>query len=224
MDLLSAVFLGCFVFGFVAALASFLLGGVHGLQLGGHHLDLGASHPHVGHLGGHGGVSVGHAADAGHVGGHGETDSMLPINPTTVLTFLTWFGGAGFIFRNFYGAVAAVSLVGAGIVGIIGAGLVFVFLLKVIMPHQAEMRQEDYDPVGSVGRVTVAIRDGGVGEVVYTRGGTRRSAGARSTDGHALQRGTEVVIANYDRGVAYVEPWTKFVSSERRRAAAEGND
>jgi hypothetical protein len=224
MDLLSAVFLGCFVFGFVAALASFVLGGAHGLHLGGHHLAVGGGHPHVGHLGGHGGVSAGHAAHAAHVGEHGEADGLMPVNPTTVLTFLTWFGGAGFVLRNFYGAVAAVSLVGAGVVGIIGASLVFVFLLKVLLPHQAEMRQEDYDPVGSVGRVTVAIRDGGVGEVVYTRGGTRRSAGARSKDGHALQRGTEVVIANYDRGVAYVEPWTEFVSSERRRAAAEGND
>jgi hypothetical protein len=185
---------------------------------------VGGGRPHVGHLGGHGGVSAGHAAHAAHVGEHGEADGLMPVNPTTVLTFLTWFGGAGYVLRNFYGAVAAVSLVGAGVVGIIGASLVFVFLLKVLLPHQAEMREEDYDPVGSVGRVTVAIRDGGVGEVVYTRGGTRRSAGARSKDGHALQRGTEVVIANYDRGVAYVEPWTEFVSSERRRAAAEGND
>jgi len=224
MDLLSAVFLGCFVFGFVAALASFVLGGAHGLHLGGHHLDFGGSPLPVGDLGGHGGVSVGHAAHAVHVGGHGEGDGLFPVNPTTVLTFLTWFGGAGFILRNFYGAVAAVSLIGAGVVGTIGASLVFIFLLKVLLPHQTEMRREDYDPVGSVGRVTVAIRDGGVGEVVYTRGGTRRSAGARSRDGLALQRGTEVVIANYDRGVAYVEPWTEFVSSERRRAAAEGND
>src|SRR5690348_6109731 len=107
MDLLSALFLGCFVFGFVAALASFVLGGVHGLHLGGHSLHVGAGHPHVGHLGGHGGVSVWHAADGAHLGGNGEGESMLPINPTTVLTFLTWFGGAGFILRNFYGAVAA---------------------------------------------------------------------------------------------------------------------
>ena len=40
MDLLSAIFLGCFVFGFVAVLGSFLLGGVHGMHFGGVHLDL----------------------------------------------------------------------------------------------------------------------------------------------------------------------------------------
>src|SRR3954451_18252126 len=131
MDLLSAVFLGCFVFGFVAALASFVLGGAHGLHLGGHHLAVGGGHPHRGHLGGHGGPPLVHAAHAAHVGEPGEADGLMPVNPTTVLTFLTWFGGAGFILRNFYGAVAAVSLLGAGVVGIIGASLVFVFLLKV---------------------------------------------------------------------------------------------
>ena len=35
---------------------------------------------------------------------------MFPVNPTTVLTFLTWFGGAGFILRNYYGVVALTSL------------------------------------------------------------------------------------------------------------------
>jgi hypothetical protein len=33
-----------------------------------------------------------------------------------------------------------------------------------------------------------------------------------------------VVIAKYDRGLAYVQPWTEFVSPERRQAAAEGSD
>jgi hypothetical protein len=222
MDLLSAVFLGCFVFGFVAALASFLLGGVHGAHFGGHHLDLGGGHGHLDvahtpHLGSNGG---GHAGGGGHEG----AESMSPLNPTTLLTFVTWFGGVGFILRNYYGIVAVTSLVVAALVGLVGAGAVFLFLLKVLLPNQTVMRRADYDPVGSVGRVTVAIRDNGVGEVVYTRGGTRRSAGARSLDGRALERGTEVVIAKYDRGLAYVQPWTEFVSPERRQAAAEGSD
>lgn len=224
MDLLSAVFLGCFMFGFVAALASFVLGGAHELHLPGAHLG-------GGHFGGHVHADFGHAAhvDVGHgahagAGAHDGPDSLGAINPTTVLTFLTWFGGAGFILHNFYDVRAVLSLALAGGVGLIGAGIVFLFLLKVILPHQALMREGDYDPVGSVGRLTVAIREDGVGEVVYARGGTRRSAGARSLDGRALERGTEVVIAKYDRGLAYVQPWTEYVSREHRPLAVEGND
>jgi hypothetical protein len=214
MDLLSAVFLGCFVFGFVAVLGSLLLGGMHHLPFGdlhlhlpGHHLDLSP-------------------ADGGHVAHHGHAgadDSVFPVNPTTVLTFLTWFGGAGFIMRNYYGLVAVTSLALAAVVGLVGAAVVFFFLLKYMLPGQTVMHQADYDPVGSVGRVSVPIRAGGVGEVVYRRGGTRRSAGARSLDGGALDKGAEVVIARYERGLAYVQPWDEFVSRESRPIAAEGN-
>ncbi len=227
MDLLSAVFLGCFVFGFVAVLGSLLLGGAHGIHLGAHHLGMDVGHGHLGALHGHGAAAGGHGGHMAPSGGdaaHDNAEGMFPLNPTTVLTFLTWFGGAGFILRNYYGVMAVASLIVAGLVGLVGAGAVFVFLLKVLLPNQTVMREADYDPVGSVGRVTVAIRDGGVGEVVYSRGGTRRGAGARSLDGRALEQGTEVVIAKYDRGLAYVQPWTEFVSPERRRTAAEGSD
>ena len=228
MDPLSAVFLGCFVFGFAAALASFALGAGHGFHLGGHGLNLGTHAPHPGSHGAH--LPAGHAA-AGHAAGaHGPhagataRPGLFPVNPTTVLTFLTWFGGAGFVLRQYYGMVAALSLVLAGMVGLAGAALVFVFLLKVLLPNQTEMLALDYDPVGSVGRVSAPIRAEGVGEVVYTRGGTRRSLGARSLDGRALERGVEVVIAKYERGLAYVQPWEELVSGERRMAPVEGND
>ncbi|HEY7066311.1 MAG TPA: hypothetical protein VII06_32865 [Chloroflexota bacterium] len=222
MDLLSAVFLGCFVFGFFAVLASFLLGGLHTLHLGhvgGVHINLPGEHfdVHIGH-------AVAHGAHVAHHHGNGGSDeSVFPINPTTVLAFLTWFGGAGFIMRNYYGVVALVSLGLAALFGLVGAAVVFWFLLKVILPGQTVMLQADYDPVGSVGHLTMPIRAGGVGEVVYTRGGTRRSAGARSLDGMALDKGVEVVIARFERGLAYVQPWEEFVARESRPSAAEGN-
>ncbi|HLH22714.1 MAG TPA: hypothetical protein VK066_09335 [Chloroflexota bacterium] len=217
MDLLSAMFLGCFVFGFVAVLASFLLGGLHGFHVGGVHLDLPGQH-----VAAHGAHAAVHGGDVGHHGG-GSDEGLFPINPTTVLTFLTWFGGAGFILRNYYGLVALLSLALAALIGLAGGAIVFWFLLKVMLPGQTVMLQADYDPVGSVGRLTMPIRPGGVGEVVYRRGGTRRSAGARSLDGRALDKGAEVVIARYERGLAYVQPWDEFVSREGRPSAAEGN-
>ncbi len=59
MDLLSAVFLGCFVFGFVAVLGSLLLGGAHGIHLGAHHLGMDVGHGHLGALHGHGAAAGG---------------------------------------------------------------------------------------------------------------------------------------------------------------------
>ena len=36
---------------------------------------------------------------------------------------------------------------------------------------------------------------------------TRRVAGARSEDGGAIAKGTEVMVTRYDKGIAYVRPW-----------------
>ena len=248
MDLQSAVFLGCFVFGFASVLISFLSGALHGglgHHLGGEHLHL-PGHLHGGHApaGGHaphGGLGTAH----GHLGGaHGHPglhhagahhaaapaatqapeaagaawQSWLPLNPMGLLTFVTWFGGAGFILHHYVGAAAWLSLTAAGLLGLGGAILVTQFLLRVVLPYQTEMAEGENDPVGSVGRISSPIRAGGVGEVVYVRGGTRRALGARTVDGRALERGTEVVIASMDRGIALVESWQEFLSHDRQDA------
>jgi hypothetical protein len=221
IDGLSALFLGCFVFGFVAALISFVLGSFDGVDIGGLHIGFGGAEHGSMH---HGGFDGGHAdGAAGHHGDvHGDGAPSV-LNPTTALTFLTWFGGAGFVLRNYYGLVAWLSLALAALVGLVGAAIVCLFLLKVLWPRQAIMRKADYDPVGSLGRVSSPIRADGVGEVTYMRAGTRRSAGARSLDGQALERGTEVVIARYEKGLAYVQRWEDVLGRDRRATAAEGN-
>ena len=55
----------------------------------------------------------------------------------------------------------------------------------------------------------VPIRAGdGTGEIVFTHAGTRRVAGARSENGRAITKGTEVVVTRYEKGIAYVVTWS----------------
>src|SRR4029453_4520939 len=54
--------------------------------------------------------------------------------------------------------------------------------------------------VGVLGRLTQPIRAGGIGELVYTQGGTRRSCGARSADGAAIAKGPEAVVTEKGGG------------------------
>jgi hypothetical protein len=56
------------------------------------------------------------------------------------------------------------------------------------------------------------IREGGTGEIIFPIGGVRRCAGARSDDGTPIERGAEVVIARYEKGIAYVKRWEEFTS------------
>ena len=42
----------------------------------------------------------------------------------------------------------------------------------------------------------------------------RRSAGARSDDGSLLEKGAEVVISRYEKGMAYVRKWDEFTGEK----------
>ena len=57
---------------------------------------------------------------------------------------------------------------------------------------------------GVLGRVSIPIRENGTGELIYSQQGTRRSCGARSESGAAIDRGAEVVVMRYEEGIAYV--------------------
>ena len=182
-------FLGCFAFGLIFTVASFLLG-----ALGSGHFHV----PHL-HLGGHPG-----AGDADHQAG------VSVFNVSTISAFLTWFGGAGYLLSRYSGLTAVGIVAVAGVAGAAGGGIIFVTLSRYVLPRLTEMRPEDYQLPGTVARVSSPIRAGGTGEIVYTLAGTRRSDGARAVGGEGLERGVEVVIVRVERGIAYVERWDSY--------------
>jgi len=203
----SNFFLGCFSFGLIFTVASFLLGALgsgHHLHLPG--LDLGGGGHGAGNLG-HGGV--GHEG-AGHHGAY-----ISPFNLSTISAFLAWFGGAGYLLTRYSNFTTAAILAVAGGAGVVGGGVIFVTLAKFIFPQLTEMRSEDYVVQGTVARISSSIAPGGTGEIVYSLGGTQHVDGARSTSGEALDRGTEVVIMKVERGIAYVERWDKFADQHQ---------
>ncbi len=64
--------------------------------------------------------------------------------------------------------------------------------------------------VGVLGRLSMPIREGGTGELIYSQMGTRRVCGARSDDGSGMAKGTEVVVTRYEKGIAYVRLWSEM--------------
>jgi hypothetical protein len=66
-----------------------------------------------------------------------------------------------------------------------------------------------------VGKVNTTIRENGIGEIIYTSpGGMRKSIPARSVDGRRIERDQEVVVVNYERGVAEVDTWDHFINQD----------
>jgi hypothetical protein len=199
-------YLVCFLVGLALSAIS-LLGGMG--HFGGHvHI------PHAGHVG-----HVPHVPHATHVP-HGANGAVLSggadvpwWNAFSLMIFLCWFGAAGYLLTRYGSFVALVVLVLSAICGLAGGALVFLFLTKVLLPHERELTAHETDVVGSVGYVSSAIRTGGTGEIVYEQLGARRSAPARAEDGEAIQKQEEVYVIRYEKGIAYVRRWEEAESS-----------
>jgi hypothetical protein len=184
------VYLICFIVGFGLSLISAFGGFVH------------MPHGHHGH------VHIGHAH------GHGTGADISPFNFSTITAFLAWFGGVGYLLTKFSGIWLWLAFVLAIAGGFIGASLVFLFLVKVLLVHDQPLNAADYDMVGVLGHLTSSIRQGGTGEMSFSQAGVRRSSAARTEDGTALERGVDVIVTRYDKGIAYVRRWDDFNDSK----------
>lgn len=201
------LFLVCFIVGFVLALLS-VMSGLFEMHLPGnlgHMFHVHVPHSHITHV---------HVPHAGHVHVHGphapQTGEISPINFPTIMAFLAWFGGVGYLLTGVYGMFYLTALFFASVAGLIGASIVFWFFVKVMVASEKPMDPTEFRIVGAVGMLSLGIREGGTGEFVYVQGGSRKTSAARSEDGGAIPKGTEVAVTSFERGIAYVRRWDEL--------------
>jgi membrane protein implicated in regulation of membrane protease activity len=125
----------------------------------------------------------------------------------TIAAFLAWFGGTGYLLERYYAVWFVLALGIATLSGIGAAAVVFWFLARVLMSREEALDSADYDMAGVLGRLSIPIRPGGTGELIYSQEGTRHVTGARSEDGLGIAKGAEVMVTRYEKGIAYVRPW-----------------
>jgi hypothetical protein len=130
------------------------------------------------------------------------------INAAAITAFLTWFGGGGLLLQRLTpwslpiieGSALAIGLAGGAVIN-----------SAINALAKRESVAESLSMIGVIGRIVIPIREGeGTGEMVFTHAGTRRVAGARSDSGRAVEKGTEVVVTRYEKGIAYVATWDEL--------------
>lgn len=237
-DPLSLLFLASFLFGLLFLIVTTLLGslgqghgvghsihGVHGVH-GVHSMT------HQVHLGGHIGGSThqmiqAHKTTVTRATSHhnassakGGSSLFSYINPTTVILFLLGFGFFGYVFHNLADWAFPLVLLGACVGGLVVTILLLSLLARFFGNAEGETVQDVSDRVGLIGKVSMTIQENGLGEILYTSpGGLRKSITARSTDGRRLERDQEVVVTNYQHGVAEVDTWEHFMEQEQVASA-----
>lgn len=205
----SDLYLLCFLVGFSLSVLSFVAGVGHVHLPFKWHLPFQAGH-HVGgfHSGHHvGGLHHGHGAL--HAKG-GSPAEISWFNASTTMAFLAWFGGTGYLLTRHSHLVALLSLSISVLMGMFAAWVVFKFMVKLMLTTDAPLSNDDHRIEGALGTLSMPIRENGTGEIIFSLGGVRRCAGARTDDGSPMGKGTEVVIERYDKGIAYVKKWEEF--------------
>ncbi len=153
-----------------------------------------------------------------HVRAHARVHhngSLSAINGFTLPAFLCWFGGAGYLLGSYRPLSMPLVIILAAISGLLGAGILYGFLFKLLLPRERILSPEDTRMDGVVGRVADEIRPGGTGEILFSQTGALRGSAARSETGEAIPRDTEVVVLRYARGIAYVTPLDDLNSWQR---------
>jgi membrane protein implicated in regulation of membrane protease activity len=222
MDPLSLVFLGCFLFGLLFFVVTALLG-----NLGhGHAIGHTAAHQAPLHVGGHSssmhvashptrGNAI-HAHTAPQQSAQSASHSLLShFNITSIALFLLGFGFFGFVFLNVLPGLLQLTLILAALGGVVIAVLVLLLLSRLFGNSEGATVQDIADRTGMVGKVSTTIQENSLGEVIYiSPGGMRKSIPARSVDGRRLEREQEVVVVNYQHGIADVDTWDHFINEE----------
>jgi len=131
---------------------------------------------------------------AGHdvAADHGDAGGPSVFSARIMASFLTSFGVGGIVGRYYGLSHPASSGVGVA-AGVAMSGLVYQFA-KLLYSQQASSELHMTGVVGRFAEVSVAIPAGGVGLITLSSGGERTEHIARSVDGGAVARGSQVVI------------------------------
>lgn len=203
-------YLVCFAVGFCFSFFSVVFGGARTGKLHLPHLHAHvATHAPSPGIGVHGAATAAPGARAAATN-TAQSGGVSPFNFVSLMAFLAWFGGAGFLLTRYSGLWVGFGLLLATVFGLIGGGIIFVFLSRVLITGDENMDPADYEMAGVLGRVSCPIRESGTGEIIYTQMGTRRVCGARSEDGSAILKGAEVMVTRYEKGIAYVRLWSEI--------------
>jgi hypothetical protein len=215
-DPLSLAFIGCFLIGLLFLLINTFTGHDAFHHMG--HAELANLFHSDGHVGtsGDGVAHSGHGTQGAQAEHGGNFSLFAYLNPMSLALFLLGFGFIGYIFHNAMSSLALqFTFAIAGVGGVILAFLFLAALSRIFGDSEGATVQDVSDRTGLLGKVNMTIPQNSIGEISYiSPGGMRKSIPARSLDGQRLERDQEVVVVNYQNGIAEVDTWEHFVNQE----------
>ena len=131
---------------------------------------------------------------------------IIPLSPTVYLILITVFGGIGKILtiEKSNMNIVHISLI-AFVSGLVVAFIINKFVILPLKKHQYTSARSRQDCIGMTAIVNETIMENGFGEIRYVVESNSYTTPAKSVDGKAVERGSEVIIRRIEDDVFYVE-------------------
>ncbi|QJD81736.1 hypothetical protein [Cohnella herbarum] len=134
-----------------------------------------------------------------------HTGEIPFLSPTIIATFLTVFGGIGYmLLHNTEWSAFPI----AGLSLLIALGVSSAVLFLVVLPLYAAQKGTALSSKAMIGleaKVVTSIEVSRLGEIVYEQGGTRHSAPAKAAENASIPQGSQVRILDEMAGTFVVE-------------------
>ncbi|WP_078551242.1 NfeD family protein [Bacillus alkalicellulosilyticus] len=131
-------------------------------------------------------------------------------NPSLVLSFISIFSGAGYLFERLSAMNSFVIFFFSGGIAFLVVTLLNIFVFIPLSNAEESLAYSDEDLKGRIGKVIVTIPADGFGEVIIESKTLRIAKSARSFDGVDIPYDSEVLVIDVNQGVLHVTKHEKL--------------
>jgi membrane-bound ClpP family serine protease len=128
------------------------------------------------------------------------------LNPTLVLSFITFTSASGYLFEKFSAINSVLIFVISIVISLILVTMLNVFVLIPLSSAEESLVYRDEDLKGRIGKVITSIPEEGFGEVILEGKGGNIAMSARSFEEKPIPYETKVLVIDVKDSVLYVLP------------------
>lgn len=134
-----------------------------------------------------------------------QTGELPFLSPTIIATFMTVFGGIGYMLQQ-HTSWSVIPVTSLALLVALGVSSAVLFL--VVIPLHAAQKgtaHSSKEMIGLEAKVVISIEALRLGEIVYEQGGTRHNAPAKAVEDATIPQGAQVRILDETAGTFVVE-------------------
>ncbi|GIN84829.1 putative membrane protein YuaF [Heyndrickxia sporothermodurans] len=138
---------------------------------------------------------------------HGVGEALGYFHPTLVLSFITFFSAAGYIFEKITSFSSPLIISLSAIIALILVTLLNIFVLIPLSSAEESLSYTEESLKGRVGKLIISIPKDGFGEVVIDSKSGMISKPASSYENTPIAEGKQVLVIEVSNGVLHVVPY-----------------